>query len=260
MTERERAAVAEEIAAALERNGSAHSCGCDASSGPDDVPETRWSGLAGRLDLCLERPDASEADTLAFLEAARSIAARSVCVPPRWTALAVRAMQGRPSKVASVVGSPSGASLTPAKCSETACLLRLGVDEVWMVADIGGLRSGDLDAAYVDIKAVSDLAACRGVPVSVVLELPQLRGRQKIEACAVAKLAGAAAAVSANGYGESAARTADIEIMRQTVGGDLDIVAAGGIRTAAEARRMIDAGATRVAAAGVLSLAGSDAA
>ncbi len=248
MTQRERAALAGEIAAAVQSGEAPHSCSCGSGGGPPVVPEAPWNGLAGRLDLCLTGPGTARPEVEEFLAAARSARVRSACVPPRWLALAVRALQDRPTKVASLVGYPSGTSLTPAKCSEAECLLRMGADELWMVADIGGLRSGDLDSAYIDIKAVADVAACRAVPVNVVLELPLLRGRQRVEACVVAKLAGAAAVVSATGCGGSLADASHVELMRRTVGGDLDIVAAGGIRTAAAANRMLAAGATRVGA------------
>ena len=54
-------------------------------------------------------------------------------------------LSGDTPRVASYVGYPHGATLTPAKCAEAELLLRLGVHELWMVADIGALRASDLD-------------------------------------------------------------------------------------------------------------------
>lgn len=245
MTDRERAALAAEIASAVAVAAAPHACDC---SQPPAVSGTAmgWNGLRGRLDLAFQRPDASNSDFEQFLSLAGTGGFRSVCVPPRWTAKAVRALADRPTGVSSIVGFPNGASLTPVKCAEAECLLRLGANELWMVADIGGLRSGDLDAVFVDIRAVAELAQCRDAPLNVVLEIPLLTRRQKVEACVVAKLAGAAAAVSTSGVAGSSTDAADIDLMRRTIGGEVEIVAAGGIESADEAQRMLDSGAARI--------------
>lgn len=254
MTDRERAALAAEIASAAAGVTTPHSCSCESPAQAAGSPIGDANGFSARIDLSLSRPDACRSEVRDFLASARTTVYRSVCVPQRWTAVAVRTLADLPTKVASVVGYPNGASLTPAKCAEAECLMRLGADELWMVADTAGLRSGDLDAAFVDIRAVAELAECRGALLNVVLELPLLTSRQKLEACVVAKLAGAAAAVSATGWNGSVADTRDIELMRRTVGGDLDIVAAGGIRTESDARKMLVAGATRIGAGRELAL------
>ena len=88
------------------------------------------------------------------------------------------------------------------------------------------------------------------------LELPLLSRRRKVEACVVAKLAGASAVLSATGFDACIAEPSDIELMRGAVGGDLSIVAAGGVHTAAAARRMLAAGATRVCTSHGLEIAG----
>ena len=255
MTDRDRAALAEEIALAVVGVAAPHACSCNGRDQPTALPNSGSNGLPGLVDLSLARPDTSKSEIQEVLSATQSGGFRSVCVPPRWTALAVRALSDRVTKVASVVGYPNGASLTPAKCIEAECLLRLGVDELWMVADTGGLRSGDLDAAFIDIRAVAELAECRGAHLNVVLELPLLTSRQKVEACVVAKLAGAAAAVSASGSEGCVADIGDIELMQRIVGGELDVVAAGGIRTASDARLMLGAGATRIGAGRELAVA-----
>lgn len=254
MTDRERAALAAEIASAVAGATAPHSCSCESPAQAAGSAIGAQNGFSECVDLSLSRPNACRSEVQDFLASARTAGYRSVCVPQRWTAMAVRALADRPIKVASVVGYPNGASLTPVKCKEAECLMRLGADELWMVADTAGLRSGDLDAAFVDIRAVAELAQCRGALLNVVLELPLLTARQKLEACVVAKLAGAAAAVSATGWNGSVADTSDIELMRRTVGGDLDIVAAGGIRTESDARRMLIAGATRIGAGRELAL------
>ena len=242
MTDAERAELVREIALAVSGADAGQACACSAPA-PAVMPAT---GLARSLDLSLQRPDVTRAEVERFLQAARPAGFRSVCVQPRWAALAVRRLAGTHSRVASYVGYPHGATLTPAKCAEAQLLLRLGVQELWMVADIGALRAGDLDAAFIDIRAVAQVAECRQARLNVILELPLLSERQGVEACVVAKLAGATAAASATGICAEPTQPHHIELMRQTLGDDLEIVASGSIETASTAQSLLAAGATRV--------------
>ena len=255
MTDAERAELAREIALAVSgtENGHACACGVPADAAPEVTPA---NGLAHALDLSLPRPDVTRAEAERFLAAARRAQFRSVCVQPRWAALAVRMLAGARSRVASYVGYPHGATLTPAKCAEAELLLRLGVHELWMVADIGALRDGDLDAAFIDIRAVAQVAECRQARLNVILELPLLSKRQGVEACVVTKLAGAAAAASATGICAKPTEPRHIELMRQTLGHDLDVVGSGRIETVSAAQSLLAAGASRVESSRALEFAG----
>lgn len=246
MTEHERVALAREIARATSLDTVGHACGCTpAPQGPGPTVGSHGSGFSSLLDQSLTRPSASESEVEHFLIASRSVGFHSVIVQPTWAALAVRMLRGRNTRVASLVGFPHGSALTPAKCMEAEVLLRLGVQELEMVANIGALRSGDLDAAFIDIQAVAHVAKCRGASLKVVLELPLLTEQQKIEGCAVARLAGADCVVTASGSNGSRAEPADVKLMKR-IWGELDVAAAGGIRTLTDVRRMLDAGATRI--------------
>lgn len=248
MTDQERATLAAEIASAVGLVARQPSCKCAEPDAPVPVRGTDLNGLHESVDLFPLRLDCSRSEIEDFLSVALTSAYRSVCVPPRWAALAVRCLADRPTRIGSMVGLPVGASLTPTKCAEAECLLRLGIDDLWMVADMAGLRTRDLDAVFVDIRAVAHLAECRGAQLNAVLEFPLLDLRQKAEACVVARLAGADAVVSSSNVGGAVADIADIDLMCRTIGGELDVVAAGGIRTLTDAGRMLDAGATRVVA------------
>ena len=245
MTDQERVALARDIALAADIGANGHSCACDsASSGPG-----LGSGrplAPGLLDQALPLPAASAEEARRFLSASRNSGFRSVCVQPPLAALAVRMLDGSRTTVGSFIGFPQSSALTPAKCLEAQLLLRIGVRELTMIADIGALRSGDLEAAYIDIREVARVAQCMDAGLNVFLELPLLDARRKVEACVVAKLAGASAVLSATGFDGSNAEPADIELMRATVGGDLEVVAAGGVHTVESANRMLAAGATRV--------------
>ncbi len=246
MTPREIAALAREIAAACDAGAGAldPACGCAHSTGA--APPERRAELAAAIDQTLLRPDASEAEMRRLLAAARPAGFRAVCVQPSWVPPAVRELRGTSTRVASMVGFPHGATLTPVKCLEAETAIRLGATEIDMTANIGAVMSDNLDAAFVDIQAVAAVTARYGAALKVILEMPRLDRRRKIQACVVCKLAGADFVTTATGLEGSAADARDVETMHRVVGGVLGVKAAGGIRTYAQLQDMLRAGATRV--------------
>ena len=121
-----------------------------------------------------------------------------------------------------------------------------------MVINIGALKSGDYRAVYDDIVAVVDEAHTADALVKVIIEAALLTDGEKVAACLLAVAAGADYVKTSTGFGPGGATVADVALMRRVVGPDIGVKAAGGIRTYADARAMIAAGATRVgASAGV---------
>jgi deoxyribose-phosphate aldolase len=121
-----------------------------------------------------------------------------------------------------------------------------------MVLNIGALRSRDFKLVLEDIKAVVD--ACRGIPVKVILETSQLDAEQKVIACALAKAAGAAFVKTSTGFGGGGATAEDVALMRRVVGEDMGVKASGGVRSLADAQRMIAAGADRIGASASVAI------
>lgn len=246
MTALEIAELATEIAAACDRDvaASAPSCACEHGSSTSST--VSHSNIAAMIDQTLLRPNASESDVRQFLATARPAGFHAVCVQPTWVALANRELRGTATRIASVVGFPHGATVTPVKCLETEIAIRLGADEIDMVANVGALASDDLDTAFTDIKSVAAVTSRYGSVLKVILEMPRLSERQKVSACVVAKLAGADFVKTSTGFEGSLADARDVEVMHRVVGGVLGVKAAGGIRTYADVQTMVQSGATRI--------------
>ena len=242
----ERAELAAEIAAAAPSPGEGHSCACSPAESPAQAVAGGGWPDPRRLAVSLMRSDATRQEAELFLGACRQGGFHSACVPPRWAALAVAKLDGCPTRASSWIAFPHGASLTPVKCLEAEVLLRLGVRDMWMVADVGSLRSRDLDAAFVDIRAVAQIAECFEARLTVTLEIPFLPDRHAVEACAVAKLAGATAVAVTTGHRGKASEPRHIDLIRRSIGGDLEVVASGGIERPEQASAALAAGADRV--------------
>jgi deoxyribose-phosphate aldolase len=151
-----------------------------------------------------------------------------------------------------VVGFPQGTVGTAAKVSETREAIRAGAKEIDMVIDLAALKKKDHATVLRDIQAVVE--AARPAAVKVILETGALSRDEKVIGCALAKAAGAAFVKTSTGFGPGGATAEDVVLMRQVVGNDMGVKASGGIRTAADARRMIEAGATRIGASASVAI------
>jgi deoxyribose-phosphate aldolase len=115
-----------------------------------------------------------------------------------------------------------------------------------MVINIGELRGGNGAAVGQDIAAVVAAAHSKSAIVKVILETALLDPRQKTEACALAKQAGADFVKTSTGFGPGGATAADVALMRRTVGPEMGVKASGGVRSLEDLEGLVAAGATRI--------------
>lgn len=210
--------------------------------------------LARMIDHTLLRPDATLAQVVQLCEEARTHGFASVCVNPIWVRLCAELLQGADSIVCAVVGFPLGASLPEIKVQEAEQAVRDGACEVDMVMNIGALKSRDFELLARDIVAVVQACHCHGAGVKVIIETALLTDEEKTLACQIAKWAGADFVKTSTGFGPGGATAGDVALMRQVVGPEMGVKAAGGIRTLETAREMIAAGATRIGASAGVAL------
>ncbi len=210
------------------------------------------SDLARYIDHTLLKPEATPAQIDKLCDEAREYSFAAVCVNPAWVRRAAQRLKGSDVKVASVVGFPLGATTPEVKAFEARRALRDGAREIDMVINVGALKGGDFDLVERDVAGVSD--ACREVGAlnKVILETALLTDEEKVVASRLAKAGRAHYVKTSTGFGSGGATAFDVALMREAVGPKLGVKAAGGIRSAEDARQMIAAGATRIgASAGV---------
>ncbi len=214
--------------------------------GVDHVP----TDIAGYIDHTLLKPEATEQQIRQLCAEAAEFGFASVCVNPTWAPLAAQLLAGAKPLVATVIGFPLGATLPEVKAFETERALAAGASEFDMVINIGALKSRNFRLVEQDIAGV--VAAARGRTVKVIIETALLTDEEKVEACVIAKAAGADFVKTSTGFASKGATAEDVALMRRVVGKDMGVKASGGIRTAHDAKTMIEAGATRIgASAGV---------
>jgi deoxyribose-phosphate aldolase len=208
--------------------------------------------VARYIDHTLLKPEASRQEIEKLCEEARAFSFASVCVNPTWVRDCAVLLHGSPVKVCTVVGFPLGATTTDVKVYETRRAIFDGATEIDMVINIGALKSGDDRVVERDIRAVVEAAHEGCAIVKTIIETALLTDDEKLRVSGLAREAGADFVKTSTGFSKGGATVADIELMRQAVGAQLGVKAAGGVKDLASAREMIAAGATRIgASAGV---------
>lgn len=204
-----------------------------------------WKQVARLLDSTLLKTETTRDQVMALCDEAARFAMATVFVHPVYVSLACDVLRGTSTLVGTPVGFPLGAALTTSKRFEAVEALRLGARELDMVMNVGALKSGERRLVELDIRAVATVAHGRGAILKVILETPLLTIEEKILACEISVAAGADFVKTCTGS-NGPATTDDIHLMRGVVGDRAKVKASGGIRTAADVRRMLDAGADRI--------------
>jgi len=204
-----------------------------------------WASL---IDHTLLKPEASDQDIKVLCEEAARYHFASVCVNPAWVRAAACNLHGTGVPVCTVIGFPLGATYSDVKAYEARRAILDGAREVDMVINIGALKSGDDCLVEHDIRSVVEAAHEYNVTTKVIIETALLTDEEKVRACQAAKRAGADFVKTSTGFAKGGATVADIELMRRTVGADIGVKASGGVKNLDDARKMVEAGATRIGA------------
>ncbi len=203
-----------------------------------------WQSIAKIIDHTQLRPEATASQIVKLCDEAKEFNFGAVMLNPCYVELAHSRLQGSGVKVGTVIGFPLGATLASVKRFEAAEALKLGAVEIDMVQNIGALKSGNRDLVSTVIRALAELAHERGALLKVILEMGLLSEEEKVIACELSEKAGADFVKTSTGFLGGVATVADVALMRRTV--KIGVKASGGIRTAADAKAMIEAGAGRL--------------
>jgi deoxyribose-phosphate aldolase len=210
--------------------------------------------IAGLIDHTILRADATREDVKRVCAEALQYQFMSVCVNGCWVPFVASELSGSQVKVCAVAGFPLGAMSTEAKLAETEMAIRAGAHEIDMVMNVGALKGGEPDAVKRDIALLAAACHAGGAILKVILETALLSDEQKRVACELAKFVDADFVKTSTGFGPSGATEADVALMRSVVGPEMGVKASGGIRTLADLRKMVAAGASRVGASASVNI------
>ena len=211
-----------------------------------------WQTLAAVIDHTLLKPEATRQQVENICDEAARYRFACAMVNPVWASTAVSMLSGTGVPVGVVIGFPLGASLVSTLRQEAAALVKLGARELDMVIPIGQLKSGNHQAVEHTVRAAATVAHNGGALLKVILETALLTVEEKLRASEIAIQAGADFIKTSTGFSTAGATAADVALMRGIAGARAGVKASGGIRTLADVRTMLEAGANRIgASAGV---------
>jgi deoxyribose-phosphate aldolase len=196
------------------------------------LPQTA-SELAHMIDHTLLKPEATPAQIDRLCAEARQYGFASACVNPVYVNRCAEALRGSAVKVCTVIGFPLGANTSEVKAFEAAKAIQDGAAELDMVINIGALKAGELAQVRRDIRQVVEAASTSAALVKVIIEACMLTDEQKVTACHLAQQAGANFVKTSTGFSSGGATIEDVTLMRRTVGPEMGVKAAGGVRTLA---------------------------
>jgi deoxyribose-phosphate aldolase len=213
-----------------------------------------WQALAAVIDHTLLKPEATRAQIEELCSEACRYRFACAMVNPAWVSTAVSALSGTGIPVGVVIGFPLGASLVSTLRQEADMLARLGARELDMVLPIGSLKSGDYRAVEHAIQSTAKVAHRRGALLKVILETALLTMEEKLRATEIAIQAGADFVKTSTGFAKGGATPQDVALMRGVAGGRCGVKASGGIRTLADVRTLLEAGASRIGASASVTI------
>lgn len=214
------------------------------------------ASLAKYIDHTLLKSDASVEDIRRVCDEAKKYRFASVCVNSSYIRFAAEQLKDSDVTPCCVIGFPFGTQTPETKKSETQDAVFAGAKEVDMVINVGAIKSGDWELVKRDVEAVVESAKGKA-GVKVILETCLLTEDEKVKACIICKMAGAAFVKTSTGYSIGGATAEDVALMRKVVGPDMGVKASGGIRNYDDAVAMIKTGANRLgASAGIKIVSG----
>jgi len=195
------------------------------------------------IDHTLLKAQATERDIRMLCLEARKFGFYSVCVNPANIRLCKKLLKGSGIKICSVIDFPLGASKAEIKALQAREALRDGADEIDLVINIGALKSEKHSIVLDGIKKTRVVS--RGKILKVIIETGLLTKNEKLTACRLVKKARADFVKTSTGFA-GGARASDVILLKRAVGDSIGVKASGGIKTAADMLKMLNAGASRI--------------
>ena len=191
-------------------------------------------------------------DIKAICEDGMKYSTASVCIPASFVKRA-KDYVGEKLAICTVIGFPNGYSTTPTKVFETKDAIENGADEIDMVINIGMLKEKRYSDLLDEINAIK--AACNGKILKVIIETCLLTDEEKIKMCEIVTASGADFIKTSTGFSTAGATKEDVALFAKHIGAGVQIKAAGGISSLADAEDFINLGATRLGTSRIVKIA-----
>ena len=215
--------------------------------------------IAKMIDHSLLHPTMDDQTLKEGCELARKYNVASVCIKPYAVKMAVAMLQGSDVMVGTVIGFPHGNSRIDVKVFETEKALEDGAVEIDMVVNSGKVLSEDWDYVTDEIHAIVEVTKAHGAALKVIFENDYLpKESHKIKLCKICSILSVEFVKTSTGYGYTkqadgtynykGATHEDLILMRKHSAPEVEVKAAGGVRTLEDTLKVRELGVTRIGA------------
>lgn len=220
--------------------------------------------LAQLIDHSLLHPTMTDADIAAGLDLAVAHRVATACVKPYIVTVATQRLAGTGVGVCAVVGFPHGNATTSSKIYETSEALASGATEIDVVVNVGKVLGGQWPYVEHELEGLNRVVKSRGGLLKVIFENDYLQEEHIVRLCEICTKLGVAFVKTSSGYGfvkgadgrygYEGATLPHLALMRKHSGPDVQIKAAGGVRTLDDVLRVVALGVTRIGASATEAL------
>jgi deoxyribose-phosphate aldolase len=218
----------------------------------------RLQDLAKMIDLSLLHPTMTDEDILQGLHLAKKFGVATACIKPYCIPVAKQVLAGSGVGICPVIAFPHGNSTTAIKVAEAVAAVRAGGTEIDMVINIGKALSGAWDYVADEIRQINDVVVSNGAILKVIFENDYLQDTHITKLCEICSNIGVAFVKTSTGYGfvkgsdgrysYAGATLPHLALMRKSCSPNVQIKAAGGVRTLDDLLRVRALGVTRAGA------------
>jgi deoxyribose-phosphate aldolase len=226
---------------------------------------SRSRELAKMIDHSILHPTLTDEDLERECLVALKYDVASVCVKPYAVSRAAAILKDSDVRVGCVVGFPAGNSAIEAKVFEAGKACEDGAEEIDMVVNIGKVLQGDWEYIRREISAVTGTCHAGGAIVKVIFETDYVsREEDIVMLCRICTEAGADYAKTSTGFGfvrdgdgkysYTGATLPHLRLMKASVGPEVKVKAAGGVRTLDQLIAVKEAGCSRCGATATVAM------
>lgn len=208
------------------------------------------SELYSYVDHTALKPCTTWEDICRLCEEALQYHTASVCIPSCYVAEARKAFPEL--TVCTVVGFPLGYANTVAKLAETTQAVADGADEIDMVINLCDVKNRRYGAVEQEIRELKQAVGEK--ILKVIIETCYLTTEEKIAMCHAVTNAGADYIKTSTGFGTAGATLEDVLLMKENIGPEVKIKAAGGIRTREDMEAYVKAGCARLGTSSAVTI------
>lgn len=203
------------------------------------------SDIGYMMDPSVLKLDTTYEDVVHMVDIAKKYGCATCFCWPCYYPQLVELLKDAPiTKFGTSLGFPSGQESTETKVYLAKEWLKLGPAENDMVMNVGYLKSGNYEACLNDIKAVREAAP--DVSLKVIIEAMLLTDDEIRKACELVMAGGADYVKTGTGFSVGQPTTLHhVKVIKDTVGDNIKIKVAGGVRDLATMMKMYALGACR---------------